>query len=294
MMNKTKELVQYEEVQARNPTTGEISTVKIEKPKATTPEQRAEEIGKELKEMGLEISYSFEVTDPLSGKKQIVTLDRAGHTNEGKLAMTLADPNLSRDRKDFAVSMYLYERGSHNTSMLLDLMRYKGTHTKETRVFKSQIRYDFEAFVGTFTTYLKDQQRLVGACLGIDIWEEKQNFMEFCKEAEARARKKALEEKKDFERESYTYYDFMVYEGGVKDEKSARQHAALVSLAMHAADEAETLSLQVKRMAEARERDKGKGIYMDSSGRPYTQDDPDLQKAIDKDREITAEAKKDE
>lgn len=279
---KTKnEIAQYEEVFARNPVTGELQKVRIEKPEQKTPEQVAEDIREQLGEMGLQPTEAVEVEDPLTGKRSIISIDRTGH-NEKKLIQVLADPNTTRDRKDYALSMYLFERGSHNTSMLMDLFRYKGAHTKETRVFKSQIRFDFQMFADDFAKHLLRQSELIGIMLEVDIKEERNKFEAWL----------ALENNKG---KGYTYRDYVISRadaGGI-DIKS-RPHYALIQMAIHDLDESETLARRVRSLAEAREREKGKGIYLSADGRPYTADDPSVDEAIKADREATAAAKKDE
>ena len=200
-----------------------------------------------------------------------MVIDRAGYT-EDKLSTALANPDLTRDQKDFEISMYLYQRGAHNTSMLVDLVRYKGAHTKETRVFKSQIRFDFEAFVNSFTNYLADQSRLIGMTLGVDISKERMAFEEWLKLPNNKGK-------------AVTYKDFRT--------TYKKEYTVLMEMAIHASEEADILRANVRKMADARMRDKGKGIYVSTEGVPYTMDDPQLDDAIKADRESTAEAQKD-
>lgn len=282
---ENKEIVEYEEVRGRHPISGEIQTIKIEKPVMLTPEEVVQRVKDELKKNGLEPVYEVKVKDPVTGKDRVVTLSRMGHTEEN-LLLTLADPDLSRDRKDFAISMYLYERGAQNTSMMVDLMRYKGQHTKETRVFKSQIRFDFESFVNTFTHYLDEQSRLLGLTLGIDIANERSLFVEWL----------SLENNRG---KGYGYSDFfaMTKRKDVDNYEMSREdriETALIEMALNSQEEANVLKKKVRQMSDARERDKGKGIYVDAMGRPYTLDDPELDDAIKADREATAEANKDD
>lgn len=205
-----------------------------------------------------------EVKDPISGEKRLVTIDRAGHTEE-KLIVALADPNIPRDQKDFAVSMYLYERGAESQSMIVDLFRYKGQHTKETRVFKSQIRFDFEMFVNSFTKYLKKQSVLLEAASGVEVIDELQGYDDW---------------RELPNNESGTLHDYLL-------SKHDERTVALIELTVLSKEEALELSENVRKMADARTRDKGKGIYVDRTGRPYTVDDPQVDEAIKADREAT-------
>jgi hypothetical protein len=70
--------------------------------------------------------------------------------------MVLVDRDSTREQKDSAVSNYLFERGQENASFLMELFRHKGQHTKETRVFKSQIRFDFDHLCRTMARLFKD------------------------------------------------------------------------------------------------------------------------------------------
>jgi len=63
-------------------------------------------------------------------------------------------------------------------------------------------------------------------------------------------------------------------------------------MAIHALDEADVLRANVRKLADARMRDKGRGIYINAAGVPYTMDDPKLDEIIKADRESTAEAQK--
>ena len=290
----SKTLTEFEEVAALNPVTHQIDMVKIEKPVKRTPEKMAEHTKAELAKMGLQPVQKITVRDPLTGESKEITLSRAGY-NEVKLIEALADPKLTRDRKDFELSMYIYERGMHNTSMVVDLMRYKGAHTKETRVFKAQIRFDFEAFVNGFATYLADREKISETILGINIREERANYLSFV--AERKAKDRELDP--DAKPKLYTYLDYFMYKEQQEHGKlpnpdmTMRMWANQVMLSMHDADESDVMVKRMRAMAEAREQDRGKGIYLDRAGRPYVVTDPDLDDIIKRDREITAEATKD-
>ena len=43
--------------------------------------------------------------------------------------------------------------------MVVDIMRYQGQNTKETRAFKSQMRFDYEMFVNAMTILFRDIAR---------------------------------------------------------------------------------------------------------------------------------------
>src|SRR5579872_6170545 len=77
------------------PSNKELEVMRNER-KETTPEQAVENTKAELKKYGVEPVHDITITDPFTGKQQIVSLDRTG-TTEQKLIVALADPNLTRD-----------------------------------------------------------------------------------------------------------------------------------------------------------------------------------------------------
>ena len=210
----------------------------------------------------------MEVTDPFTGKKSLITIDRTG-THEQKLIVALANPKLKQEQKDQVLSMYLFERGKESASFITDLMAYKGQYTKEGRVFQSRMRYDFEAFVGSFTRYLENQSRLLGITLGVDIAEEKTKFEAWLK----------LPNNKE---KNYSYKDF--------NHSADVSRVALIELALYAFDEAKALREVIQRIVQAREAQKGGGIYVNQQGRPYSVNDPNLDEIIKADRQLQQEA----
>jgi hypothetical protein len=218
-----------------------------------------------------------EIEDPFTHEKRIISLDRTGHT-EKNLILTLADPTLSRDRKDHALSMYLYERGAESTSMIIDLFRYKGQHSKESQVFQSRMRYDFEAFVNSFTRYLTNQSRLLGITLDINIAKEKEEFEGWLELPNNKGK-------------GYTYKNFCKSQRFANGADSTRN--ALIEMAIYAQEEAEALRKAIDRIVQARMASQGGGIYVDSRGRPFDVNDPELEEIIKADREIQAKAQKD-
>lgn len=247
--------------------------------KERTPEELSDATKAELSKYGLEAISKIQMRDPVSGETRMIAIDRAGY-NEQRLMMTLADPEKTRDQKDFAVSMYLYERGKESTSMVVDLMRYKGQHTKETRAFTSQIRFDFEMFVATFTKYLENQSRLLAITLDLDIREEREKFRSWL----------SLENNKG---QGYTYLDFWRSDGEPVSSE-AKSRMALIEMAIMSLDEAERLSDVVHRIARARQQEKGYGIYIDKRGKPYTVNDPEIEEIVKADRESTKNSQKDD
>lgn len=240
------------------------------------PDYSSKHIKEELDELGLEASEEIEVENPVTHQKTKVIVQRDG-TPESKLIIALADPEKSRDQKDAILGMYLFERGKESSSFLMDLFRYKGSHTKETRAFKSQMRFDFEMFVGLFTNYLESVGKGIWGEMELDISPEE--FLE-----------------------GYTKY---VKEGGERSILSysatlglqmSQSKAGVIQMAIRSISEAQKLRDTVAKMTEARMREKGFGIYIDTTGKPYSifTDDHEIDDVIKRDRERIEQVKKEE
>lgn len=297
MTNKNDKVavVEYEEILGIHPVSGKTQLVKIEKAPRRTPEEAAAHTKAELAKYGLEPIMKVTVEDPLTGEKKLITLDRSGYS-EAKLVAILADPDTSRERKDHELSMYMWERGGESMSMMVDLIRYKGQHSKESNVFKSQIRFDFEAFLSTFCMSLEDEVGIASQILGIDVAGERGSFYAFVGERVAADQKAAKESGEEYKRKEYTYFDYLVYKEKTKASKDRelRMWAMHVAKAIHAYDTASLIRKRIESIRDARERDKGKGVYLSASGRPYTLNDPELDEIIKGDREATQKIKKEE
>lgn len=269
-----KEIVKVES--PKKTATTALKELKNEKVK--TPGESAEATTKELARLGLKPTESFRIKNPITGKEATVQLSRTG-VQEADLIMALADPNVPRDQKDHALSMYLWGRGAESASMIVDIMRYKGEHTKETRVFKSQMRFDFEAFVKMTSEHLREQAERTASMLGIDLKEEISAFRTWLE----------LPNNKGM---SYTYRDFVIatcdgYEENGRPNASDRSACALISQAIFDLGQAQRLDQSRDNIAKAREREKGGGIYVDSKGRSFAVDDPQMDDVVKADREAT-------
>lgn len=292
-------LVEFEEIKARNPISGEIETVRIEKEVHKTPEQVEAGIKAQLKKYGLEAVEQVTVRDPLTGKLSNIVIDRTGF-NEKKLIVALADPKVTREQKDHFLSMYLWERGSENSSFMVDLIRYKGEHTKESRLFSARTKMDFDAFVGSFTHYLQEQSNLLGITLGVDIDSEKKLFENWLQEKRD-FDKKIKDKNPDYVMPSYHYIDFaMVMKDRANkpfsDEfnETDRMKAALIEMAIYSFDEANRLRMAMDNITKARQAMKGGGIYVDRMGRPYDANDPALDEVIKAERKIQEDLNNDD
>lgn len=252
--------------------TARAALKEILNPDVKTPEQAAENVSKELAKFDLKANETFQVKNPITGKVTDVVLSRTG-TQESDLIIALADPNLGRDQKDHALSMYLWGRGAESSSMIVDLMRYKGTHTKETRVFKSQMRFDFEALVTSFVDHFETQARNTADILGYDLKKEISKYREWLKDGKPA---------------DSSYAVFFATRLMRELTMEERITCALMSQAIYQLDEAEKLTRARMNIAQAREREKGGGIFVDHRGRTYDATQPDIDEIVKADREASA------
>lgn len=242
--------------------------------KVKTPEEVAKETSLALQKFGVSAKEKVTIVDPITKEVREVSLSRTG-TQESDLIVALADPNLGRDQKDHALSMYLWGRGAESASLIVDLMRYKGAHTKETRVFKSQMRFDFEAFIKMTAEHLREQAERVAKIMGVNLSEEIEAYKEWLSKPNNKGKE-------------YTYWDFLKATAnphGITDPVKA----AMISEAIFGFAHAERLDQSRDNIAKAREREKGGGIYIDSKGRAYSIQDPQMEDVVKADREASAE-----
>lgn len=227
------------------------------------PEYDAE---REIKKFGLAPTEIVEYRDPFDGLMKKIMIDRKG-TSDEKLALTLLDDKMSREQKDTVVSMYLFEKGKHGASMLMDLWGYKGVHTKESRAFQSTMRFDFEMFLGVFQDFMRKSASLVFNNLPIKLVEI---------EAEDEDGKKCTKEIVQVTR------DVSPNEIAVVLGQFAQFHK------IHG----ELISKRIRSEVEKRERAKGKGIYLSPDGKPYSiYEDGDIVEVVAKDREEVVKEK---
>jgi len=243
-----------------------------------TPEEVASNTSKELAKFGVEPISQVEVIDPITKEKRIVTLDRTGHT-EAKLITALADANLSRDRKDHELSMYLFTRGAEGASFMLDLARYKGEHVKETRVFKSQIRFDFEALVDILADHLEMQARRTEKMLSFKLEDWTRGYRNWLNLSNNKAKE-------------LTVWEWLESDRAWRDSTENRLQACLISQAIFDFSEAQRLRESRTRIARAREAEKGGGIYVGKDGKVYSVNDEEVDAIIKADREATQEIEK--
>jgi len=219
----------------------------------------------EIKKFGLKPTELLEYKDPFTDETKRIMIDRRGTTDES-LALTLLDPNLTRERKDTAISMYLFEAGKQGNSMLMDLWIYKGAHTKESRAFQSTMRFDFELFLSVFQTFMHDSADIIFKNLPIEVVEVED-------EVDGKKVKKEIVRMKDDHHE-------IGYVRGVPEIM-----LTLGEFGRYHRMNAELLGKRIRAEVDKRERAKGKGIYIGMDNKPYSvHEDGDIVEVVSKDK----------
>lgn len=206
---------------------------------------------KVLKEYDLLPTQDIEIENPITHKKSIITINREG-THEEKLITALANPNMTRDQKDGILSMYLFERGKENASFMAELFRYKGTHTKETRAFISQMRFDFEMFIGMQVQQMRAIAKDIYAAVMNEgtIQEYANNCVKYLKDNQGK-----------------TVNDFLDID---LPDITLATYKGLLIIAIRNWTEAQAFEEKMNKITESREKGMGKGIYLDLEGKPYS------------------------
>ena len=224
----------------------------------------------EIKKFGLQPTEMLEYKDPFSGTIKKIMIDRRGTTDEA-LALALLDHTMPRERKESMLSMYLFEMGKQGSSTLMDLWMYKGAHTKESRAFQSQMRFDFEMFLGVFQMFMQDSHDMVWKNLPLEVTEIE------VEEEGSGGKKKMV--KKEFVKVTR---DVTANEIAVVLGEFGRYHKMT----------SELLGQRMKAETQKRERARGKGIYVGIDNRPYSvYEDGDIVEVVTKDKEA-ADAEK--
>lgn len=217
----------------------------------------------QIKKYGLKPVENFEYVDPVTGDKKSFTIDRRGST-EASVGLTLLDPKATREQKDSAISMYLFEKGKHSASLLMDLWSYKGIHTKESRAFQSTMRFDFELFLQTFQMFMQDSADLIFKNLPIEVVEAE--VEEVAKDGSTK----------------------MVTKEIVKMTRDVTPNDIAITLGEYAQYFRMTsrlLGQRIRAEVQKRERAKGKGIYLGEDGKPYSiREDDDIVEVVAKDK----------
>lgn len=214
----------------------------------------------DLKKYGLMAVEQVEIENPITHEKKMITIRRDG-TNIAVLLEALANPKLTREQKDVALSMYLFERGKDQSSFLLDLFQYKGAHTKRTLHFQSQVRHDVDIMVQTFVLFMKDASERIFSGLHIELQDV---------EGKKIAKVPQNIELLDIVR-------------------------TLGDLAFYFSQTADLMSLRMREEIDRREHEQGKGIYVDIKDKEYSiYRDSDVVDAVKRDQKQILEDKKED
>jgi hypothetical protein len=220
-----------------------------------SPKYHPDDVKETLKELDLKSIEQVEIENPITHQKSIVTIDREG-THDSKLIKALADKKMNRDQKDSVLAAYLFERGKESASFLAEIFRSKGQHTKETRAFTSQMRFDFEMFISLYSEQMKAIARDIAETYSIpDIQRFIDVYMETLKKTKNRG--DALDEAIN--------KTVPEWAGFIR-----RQDGLNLKIMIRNWTEAERVEEKVKAVSIARQKEKGYGIYIDSEGRPYS------------------------
>lgn len=224
--------------------------------------QKGYDAGAQIKQYGLNPTETLSYKDPFTGESKSIMIDRRGTTDE-TLALALLDDAMPRERKDSLISMYLFEKGKEGASMLMDLHMYKGAHTKESRAFKSQMRYDYEMFLHVFQMFMRDSHDLLWESLPLEL-------------ATVEVDGKSKEIVKIKQGAVLSLEDVVLALG-----RYARFHNMSADL----------LGERVKKETAKREAAMGKGIYIGLDNKPYSvNEDNDIVEVVARDK---AEVEKD-
>ncbi len=233
---------------------------------------------KELKKVDAGNGEQVIVKNPFTGKEVSVFVDRRGTTDE-KVAAVMLDPSMKREHKDLIVSQWLFERGLESASFLAELYSYKGQHTKETRAFKSQMRFDYELIVQSLLSFYRSTSQLMFGELfpRENLDEVKKNYLAFV-------------QKKKENGEAVKLSDFM----GMNGVDMTVGELAIMQNIFQMSIEADLLDKKVESVTKSRMAEKGWGIYIDTKGKPYSLQDDDILDVVREDKERMEELKKEE
>lgn len=218
-------------------------------------ERRTYDAARDIKKFGLVPVEKIKSVNPITGEEKMITIRRDG-TTDSELAMVMADPTTTRELKDTVVSRYLFERGKESASMMMDLWKYKGEHTKEARHWMSNMRWDFELFMEAFMFYMNDSADRIIDGLGVGL--------------------KVVKDKNGNEK---TFVEPNLAIG------TQEIQVVLGDLAVYMRQTANLMRTRIDKEKEKREREKGKGIYIGLDGKPYSiYEDVDVEQAVKKDK----------
>jgi hypothetical protein len=190
------------------------------------------------------------ITNPATGETTNIVIDRRGMFDE-KLGGILVDKNKTDDEKLSAISLYLFERGKESSSFLVDLIASKGQFFKGAQQFKSQIRFDLNVLLETIYDFLFSMAKSIFDDLGIssDASEVEEEAFYYLKDNES-------ETLSDFVRKKFS--DLPNLSG---------YDIIFIKMALQYASEAKLIKKRMEEISEERERERGKGIFINKQGR---------------------------
>lgn len=172
----------------------------------------------------------------------------------------------STESKNAALAEYLFIQGLENASFLAELFLTKGMFTKESRLFQSQMRFDFDTFIKTYCQYLRDDAEWTLKVYGLLHMLDKENKVKMYESIKSG---KSLE----------SYISENV------DESFLKADIVLVGKALRAHDESLLLQDAIGENVMERLKSKGFGIYVDKKGKVYSIFDEDIESKVAEEKE---------
>jgi hypothetical protein len=132
------------------------------------------------KKLGAMPDEKVKIKDSITGKEREMMIVRSG-TTDRSLGEVMLDARIPRERKDAMVAQYLFERGKESASFIQDIIIYKGVHSKETKVFKSQMRFDFEELASMVAQTFRSLSLCIDKEMNEDVRDFEETFRELSK-----------------------------------------------------------------------------------------------------------------
>jgi hypothetical protein len=231
------------QIQKKHPLSGKLPIPKAKDGGPNAFKRKKYNAVSDLRKHGLVAVEEIEFTNPITNEKKMVTLRRDG-TNEARLIEALADPKMPREQKNVVLSMYLFEEGLESASLLMDLWAHKGEHTKQTNHFKAQVRRDVDIMVDTFALFMRDAADRIFQGLQFEV----------------RTVKEGGKEKQVLHRLAKSV-------PAIEIENIV---STLGDVAFYFQQTADLMALRMREETERREKEMGKGIYVDVKGGVYS------------------------
>lgn len=187
----------------------------------------------------------------------------SGKTDEDinkEIIIILKNKNLSSDQKNALLSTAIFAKGMESASFLAELFLSKGNMTRETREFKSQMRFDFEFFSKDFILLLKK----TGKKILKDIFDISNNDLE------------EIINNYAYENKEINDDDFLELKKLSRNNKENSTEKRLnnierilLSIAFDFIKEAKTIGENIRAITQERLDRKGFGTYIDKNKKVY-------------------------